>query len=365
MGLNSIRVGIIGANIGYGWTPRSHAPAIVEMPGVEFAAVCTSREETAKQSADTYGVPLAFSNHKEMLDKADLDVVAVVVRVPKHYELAMDVLKSGQNIYTEWPLGANLKEAEELTALAKEKKLLTMVGLQSRAAPIFMYLRDLIRENYIGEVLSASLRQFSSGVLSRPPGRTWQKDVELGATTLTIPFGHSIDALCMCLGEFASVSGNVSTKVPQWHEQETNRMVEVSSPDTIMINGTLKGGAAISAHVSAIPHHGSGYRFEIYGTEGTLVVTSNDAPSTGSSKLWQGKAGQSDLAELEIPERYTKVPSSVPTGPPFNIAQLWDRFAEGIKSNTEFEPSFSTALTRHKLIDAIQKSSDTGTTQEL
>lgn len=73
MGLNSIRVGIIGANVGYGWTPRSHAPAIAEMPGVEFAAVCTSREETAKQSADTYGVPLAFSNHKEMLNKADLE----------------------------------------------------------------------------------------------------------------------------------------------------------------------------------------------------------------------------------------------------------------------------------------------------
>ena len=104
-----IRVGIIGANVGYGWTPRSHAPAIAEMPNVEFAAVCTSREETAKESADTYGVPLAFSNHKEMLEKADLDVVAVVVRVPKHYDLAMDVLKSGQNIYTEWPLGANLK----------------------------------------------------------------------------------------------------------------------------------------------------------------------------------------------------------------------------------------------------------------
>ena len=34
-----IRVGIIGANVGYGWTPRSHAPAIAEMPNVEFAAV--------------------------------------------------------------------------------------------------------------------------------------------------------------------------------------------------------------------------------------------------------------------------------------------------------------------------------------
>ena len=365
MGGRKIRVGIIGANVGYGWTPRSHAPAIAEMPEIEFSAVCTSRKETAKESADAYGVPLAFSNHKEMLDKTDLDVVAVVVRVPKHYDLAMDVLKAGKNIYTEWPLGANLKEAEEMTHLAKEKGLLTMVGLQSRAAPIFLYLRDLIHEGHIGEVLSANMRQFSSGVLSRPPGRTWQKDVELGATTLTIPFGHSIDALCMCLGEFASVSGKVSTKVPQWHEQETNRMVQVSSPDTVMITGILESGTAVSAHVSAIPYHGSGYRFEIYGREGTLVVTSNDAPSTGSSKLWGGQPNGTDLVELEVPETYTKVPSSVPSGAPFNIAQLWDRFAEGIKTNTEVEPNFSTALTRHKLLDAIQKSSDTGITQKV
>jgi len=226
-----------------------------------------------------------------------------------------------------------------------------MVGLQSRAAPIFLYLRDLIHEGHIGEVLSANMRQFSSGVLSRPPGRTWQKDVELGATTLTIPFGHSIDALCMCLGEFASVSGNVST--------------QVSSPDTVMITGILESGTAVSAHVSAIPYHGSGYRFEIYGREGTLVVTSNDAPSTGSSKLWGGQPNGTDLVELEVPETYTKVPSSVPSGAPFNIAQLWDRFAEGIKTNTEVEPNFSTALTRHKLLDAIQKSSDTGITQKL
>ena len=42
-----LRLGIIGANVGYGWTPRAHAPAIAELPEIELVAVCTAHEDTA------------------------------------------------------------------------------------------------------------------------------------------------------------------------------------------------------------------------------------------------------------------------------------------------------------------------------
>ena len=365
MGEKRIRLGIIGANTGYGWTPRAHAPALAELPEIELAAVCTAHEETARESAEKFNVPLAFSDHKKMLEEADLDVVAVVVRVPKHYELTMDVIRAGKHVYTEWPLGANLAEAQEMSDLARERNLLTMVGLQSRAAPIFLALRDFINDGYVGQVLSADLRQFSSGVLERTSGRTWQKDVELGATTLTIPFGHSIDAMCMCLGEFDSVSATVRTQVSQWHETDTDRMVDVTSPDTIAVNGVLTNGTVASAQVINVPHHGSGYRFEIYGTEGTLVVTSGESPSTGSARLFGARGGTSEIEELEIADRYTFVPDTVPSGPSFNIAQLWNRFATGIEKTEDVEPNFETAVKRHRLLEAIQASSDTGRAQKL
>jgi len=223
MTTDRIRLGVIGANVSYGWTPRAHMPAIRNMPDIELAAVCTAHEETARESAETFGASLAFHDHREMLRHADLDAVAVVVRVPLHHRLTMDALDAGKHVYTEWPLGANLQEAKEMADLARTQGVHTMVGLQSRCSPAFLTLKELIDDGYLGEVLSCHLDQFASGVLTRTSDRTWQRDRTLGATTLTISFGHAIDAMCMCLGEFREVAAVVRTRVAQWHEKDTGR----------------------------------------------------------------------------------------------------------------------------------------------
>ena len=167
----------------------------------------------------------------------------------------------------------------------------------------------------------------------------------------------------MCLGEFESVSATVRTQVPQWHETDTDKMVDVTAPDNIMVNGTLAGGAVVSAQSSSIPYHGSGWKLEVYGREGTLVMTSGGSPSTSGARLQGGKGDVSELEDMEIPARHTWVPDSVPQGPPFNIAQLWSRFADAIRSGERIEPDFDTAVQRHKLLDAILRSSDTGQAQ--
>ena len=134
MAADRIRLGVIGANVEYGWTPRAHMPALANIPDFEIAAVCTAHEDTARQSAETFGVPLAFHDHREMLRQADLDAVAVVVRVPLHRQLTMDALEAGKHVYTEWPLGANLPEAREMADLARRRGVHTMVGLQGRGS---------------------------------------------------------------------------------------------------------------------------------------------------------------------------------------------------------------------------------------
>ena len=47
--------------------------------------------------------------------------------------------------------------------------------------------------------------------------------------------------------------------------------IEVTAPDSVMLQGTLTNGAAASIHISTIGYHGSGSRLEVYGTEGTIV----------------------------------------------------------------------------------------------
>ena len=362
---DKLRVGVIGANPSYGWSPRAHLPALVTLPNVELVAVCTTKEESARASAEKFGAAMAFSDHRTMLREAELDAVAVSVKVPLHYRLTMDVLEAGRHVYTEWPLGANLHEAEELARAAADKGVATMVGLQGRCHSTYLRLKELIEEGYVGEVVSVQLTQIGAGILSRGSDRTWQADRSLGANPLTISFGHTIDALCMCLGEFTEVSALVTTRVPQWHETDTGKMVDVTSPDNVMVTGTLANGAVVSAYVGSVPWLGSGFRLEVYGRDGTLVLTADEHPQLGGLRLLGGQGSNPELRRLQIPDSLTWVPESVPAGPPFNVAQMWSRFADAIRAGERAEPDFDSAVERHRLLDAIQRSSDTGQRQRV
>src|SRR4029077_1126188 len=118
-------------------------------------------------------------NDKALDADAEVEAVAVAVRVPAHYELSKNAIEAGKHVYCEWPLGANTKEAEEMAALARKKNVRTMVGLQRRASPAYQYMRELIKDGYVGRMLSVNMTHMGSGVLTRTSDRTWQKDVTL------------------------------------------------------------------------------------------------------------------------------------------------------------------------------------------
>src|SRR3970040_2039304 len=272
-----LRVGLIGAN--GRWGPSAHAPALQRLPETELYAVCTAHADTAQAAADKYGVKHAYSDVKAM--------------------------------------GANTTEPEELAPPARKLKGRTMVGLQRRASPAYLHLRELVRDGYVWQVLSVNMAMMNSGVLTRTADRTWQRDVTLGANTLTITFGHAMDALCMVGGELTEVSAVVSTQVPQWFETDTKKYVDVTSPDNIMLTGRLEGGAVVSASVCVQPYHGSGYRLEIYGKDGTLMmIGGGEAGQEAKRKIVGGHKDDKALQELPVPERLKWVPEEVRNGGP-------------------------------------------------
>src|SRR5215510_3557754 len=118
---NKIRLGFIGANVKSTWASQSHYPALRASPDVEMTAVCTTRQETAEEACKAFGAKLAFTDYHAMVASPETDAVAVVVKVPLHYEPTKAAIAAGKHVYTEWPLGRNTGEAEELAALARAK----------------------------------------------------------------------------------------------------------------------------------------------------------------------------------------------------------------------------------------------------
>ena len=359
-----LRVGVIGANVDYGWGGRAHLPALKKLPEYSLTAVCTTRPETAAATADRFEVPLSFYDHKELVEHPDIDLVSVAVKVPFHFELTMAAIAAGKHVYTEWPLGATLTEAKTMADAAKAKGVQTMVGLQARCSPFVLRLKELVAEGYVGEVLSCSLQNASIGITQASADRMWRAPLEAGASTFTIAFGHCIDALEFSVSSFKDVVGITSTQVPKWFNTDTKEMVDVTSIDTIAMSGTLENGAVASAYVGSAPQHGTGYRMEIIGREGTLTASGGGGPNTTPLQIHGGRVDSDRIEAIEITENGVWTPNDVPQGPPFHVAQMYRRFAQQITTGLALVPDFSSAVRLHELLDAIQLSSDTGQRQQ-
>jgi predicted dehydrogenase len=354
-----IRLGLIGASVKGTWSARSHLPAVQASSAVELTAVCTTRADSAEAARQAYGARLAFDDYRAMIASPEIDAVAVVVRVPSHYAPTKAALEAGKHVYCEWPLGRTAAEAMELTALANARRLVTAVGLQARVNPAVMYMKELIEGGSLGEIMAVHVSVIRDGGLSRPSNRTWQRDVELGANTLTIATGHTVDALRFVAGDFGRLSAVVATQAKQWLDTGSGTLLDVTSPDNVLLSGRLANGAVVSVHVGAIPFAGSGYRMEIYGRDGTLVASGNDSPQLGKVEL-HGAQAANTLAPMSVPERFNLITPGTASGEAINVGQMYTLFAQGIRTGESRQPTFETAVELHHLVDAIRQASDTG-----
>src|SRR3989449_5426081 len=248
-----IRVGIIGANPDRGWAAQAHIPALKSLSDdFEITALSTSRRESAAAASKRFGVPLAFDNHKDLVNSGAVDVVAVTVKVPYHLELATAALDAGKAVYCEWPLGNGLNQAEALAALAKKKGVLAVAGLQARSAPSVAYVRDLIKQGYVGEVLSTTL--IGSGMGWGPtvePHNAYLNNKNNGATMLSIAVGHAADALCHCLGEVRELSATMTVRRKSFTIEAAMESKPMTAEDQVCVTGLLEDGPRPRSTIAA------------------------------------------------------------------------------------------------------------------
>src|SRR5207302_10626764 len=124
-------------------------------------------------------------------------------------------------VYCEWPLARDLEDARAMAALAAKNGVRTVVGFQARQAPAIEFVQQLLRDGYVGEVLSTTVVGLSipGDVVAQP--NAYMLDRANGANLLTIPVGHSLDLLNYVLGEFAELSAVSDLRRPLITIQET------------------------------------------------------------------------------------------------------------------------------------------------
>ena len=352
-----LRVALIGANAsGRGWGPAAHMPAIAAVELLELVALGTSSPTSAAAASETYGIPRAYHDVRELAAQSDIDLVTVAVKVPNHHSIVMPLLEAGKSVYCEWPLGATVEEAAEMASAARANGVAAVVGLQGRHDPALTHAKQLVDDGWFGEVLSVNVTMIGGGALGHRASEAWMADSTKGANTMTIVAGHTLDYVEYLFGKLTEISATVGVQVPRWRLVDTGETVEADAPDNILVNGTLAGGGLLSFQAASVPYNGSGWRMEAYGTEGTLVASSAALPQITPISL-SGARGNDPLAPLDVPERIS-VGLSVPAGPGHNIARSYARMADAIRHGAPAEPDFGHAVGVHSLLDSVRQSSD-------
>ena len=115
--------------------------------------------------------------------------------------------------------------------------------------------------------------------------RAYQADRANGANLLTITGGHTIDALCHCLGEFREVTAFEVSQRDRIPLEGTGEIIAKTSPDQLVVNGVVGDGAIVSFQVRGGMRRGTEFLFEIHGERGDLQLTATSRASMQRQEL--------------------------------------------------------------------------------
>lgn len=347
-----LRIGFAGANAERGWARDAHLAAVRAIPGVEIAAVSARDQALADEAAAVFGAPRAFGDSLAMARDADIDIVAVTVKVPEHRAIVLAALEAGKHVYCEWPLGRDLAEAEEMAAAAQSAGTHVAIGLQGTHAPAVRHAVRLVREGAIGRPLNLRVISPTAGWANQaPPFYAYLQDKRNGATLSTIAGGHTLAAVEAIVGRYADLSAINSILRDTIQITGTDETVARTCPDHVLVIGRHEGGCVSTLEViGGAPD--MPFRLELRGTEGTLEVSGHHA----------GGYQVGNLAVATTPESAPQPALAVPglKGASINVSEAWTAFLADIRAGTHTVPDFADAVHLTRLLDAVDTASDEG-----
>lgn len=354
MNSGRIRVGIIGVHPDKGWASTAHVPALLQLPEFEIRAISNTGAGVARAAADKFGIAHSHESNHALVTDPEVDLVVVTVKVTQHHELVGQAIQAGKAVFSEWPLGVDLAEAESLRDLAAKANVPTAIGLQTRASPVFAHVRNLVRDGYIGTLLSASM--IGSGIVwgeVMSEGFEYTLDPANGAAMLEVPLAHSLDGLLHALGEgLQSTRATLSNSRRSVRMLESGRVVPLAVPDQIQLAAILDSGAALSVHFRGGLSRGTNFHVEINGTEGDLIVRSPVGYVGVGGTTLLGARLEETLHELPVP---AELDLHAGLGMPAqSIAIQYSRIASDLQRRSKSAPDFDDAVRLHGWIADIR-----------
>ncbi|MCU1518234.1 MAG: putative oxidoreductase, partial [Pseudarthrobacter sp.] len=196
---SKVRLGVIGTT----WYAETHLRNIQSHTGAELVAITGRDRAKATDVAGRYGIPLVYTDYRDMVNAGNLDAIVIVAPDEMHLPITMDALDAGLHVLCEKPLATAADDARSMYERASASGLKHMSFFALRTSMHHRYLRSLIEDGYLGQVYSA---QFSlTHGFFRGDGYQWRFDSARGTGALGDLGCYVIDQARWYVGDIARV----------------------------------------------------------------------------------------------------------------------------------------------------------------
>jgi predicted dehydrogenase len=287
---------IKAAIAGLGWWGGTLVESVEGSSLIRFlAASSRSGSERDRQTAGRHRLALVGSID-ELLQRTDIDAIVLATPPSGHTDQIIAAAAAGKHIFCEKPLAID-KAAAMAAVRAVDRAAVTLgLGYNRRFHPSWIDLKRRVQTGELGVILHVEC------TMSGPNGLTasqeaWRSQVAEAPCGGLIPMGvHAIDGLIDLFGEVDHV-----------YCQSFRRAVANENDDTTSVLFRMKAG--MSAYLGTMMATAGTFRFQVYGSKATAVLSgavhvagqSSQQRRTGLFGSYLIQPVKGDAQSIEVP----------------------------------------------------------------
>ena len=359
----TLRVGFLG----YRFMGTAHANALARLPmffpdtpDTERTVLIGRTPDAVEEAADYLGFETVETDWETAL--RDIDILYNLGPTHVHVEPTVAALERNIHVFCEKPLAPRIDGAEEMAAAARKSEAVTATGFNYRYVPALQLAKRMLEAGEFGKIRRFRGQYLQNWQADPDHEWVWRNDAGTAGTGAVGDQGsHTIDLAQWFIGDIDRLSGHLKTFITERPVGNGDESRPVTTDDEYAALAEFENGAMGVFEGSRVATgKKGGNEIEVYGSEGGFRF---DMERLNELEVFTADNGGFERV-LVTDDDHPYMDAWWPTGHTIGWEHTFVHenyeFLSAIAEDRPYKPDFETGVRVQRVVDAIERSDDSG-----